>query len=134
MAFIGSNIPGGGGLQPTFNRPAFGPGLNGLSGAAGTPAGPAGNLGYGRQALGDVDQIMALLIKLLLQNANGGSQPSSGQCGGMDPSSLQTAGGKGGGGRALRRAGGKGAGRAPSLPQAPAKAAPSLKMAGGKAR
>lgn len=129
MAVIGHNH---GGIQPTFNRPAFGPGLNGLTGAAGTPAGPS-NLGYGRQALGDVDLIMALLAKLLMQNAGGTSQPSSGQCGGMDPSSLQTAGGKGGG-RALRRAGGKGAGRAPSLPQAPAKAAPSLKMAGGKAR
>ncbi len=131
MAFIGSNIPGGGGIQASFNRPTFGPGFNGLTGAAGTPAGPAGNLGYGRQALGDVDQIVALLIKLLTGNQNT-TQTGSGQCGGMDPSSLQTAGGKGGG-RGLRRMGGKGAGRTASLPQAPAKAAPSLKMAGGKA-
>ena len=133
MTFIGSNIPGGGGIQPSFNRPAFGPGTNGLTGAAGTPPGPAGNLGYGRQALGDVDQIMQLLIKLLTQGQDGcQSSCSGGNQTGINPSSLQTAGGKGAG-RSMRKMGGKGAGRAPSLPQAPAKAAPSLQMAGGKA-
>ena len=123
MAMIGSNFPGGG-IQPSFNRPGLSSPLTGAAGQA--PA--AANTGYGRQALGDVDLIMALLQLL---KANGAQQSSCSGASGMDPSSLQAASGKGGG---LKRAGGKAGGMGrPALAQMPAKGgAPALKQAAGK--
>lgn len=123
MAYIGSSGPLFG-VQHTFNQrqaPALSPT------ALGGP-GEGCNLSYGRQAMGDIDLVMALLALLQSGQAGQGGDQCS-QVGGVDGSSLRGAGGKGAG-ASLRAAGGKGA----SLRAAGGKGVntASLRRAGGK--
>lgn len=100
---------------PAASAASFSPSMGGPSG-----------LGYGRQMLGDIDTIMAL-IALLQQGA---SAPSCQTDMASNPASLGAVGGKGGGRASLGKAGGKGGG---SLAQAGGKGgAATLKRAGGK--
>jgi len=106
---------------------SFNTGSNAIAGGLSMQGPGQVGMGYGRQAMGDIEVIMALMA--LLQQ---GSAAPTGDCSpGLNPSSLNAAGAKGGG-KSLAKAGAKGAS---SLRRAGGKgvsAAKSLKKAGGK--
>lgn len=125
MATIGSAGP--------FNQVGFYPTTPMQSPAASaasfspTLGGPSG-LGYGRQMLGDIDSIMALIA--LLQQ---GASAPAGQTGmANNPASLGGIGAKGGGAPSLGKAGGKGGGSLARMGGKAADGAATLKRAGGK--
>lgn len=118
---------GAGGFQPfgVFSTPGFSPAQNlNAPSFAGPCAGPQG-LGYNRQMLGDIEEIMLLMALLKA----GAGAPCGGGDLGMNPNSLSTAPAKGGG-RSLAKAPSKGGG---SLKKAPGKPAASLSKVPAKA-
>ena len=116
---------GAGGFNPVgvYSSPGVSPLQTPNAGAsfAGPCSGPAG-LGYGRQMLGDIDVIMALMA--LLQQ--GATAPTCGNEMGANQASLGQAGAKGIG-KTLGKAGAKGAQGA--LKKAPGKAGGAATLA-----